>query len=43
MPDITTETASAAAHNNDDLVTKLNGPLDKFITQIESSEDVDKS
>ena len=41
MPDITAEAATAAP-TNDDLVTKLTGPLDKFISQIESIEDVDK-
>ena len=42
MPDLPTAAAPAADSTNDDLVTKLNGPLDKFITQIESSDDADK-
>ena len=36
MPDITAEAAAAVVPNSDDIVTKLNGTLGKFITQIES-------
>ena len=34
--------AGAATRTNDDMVTKLNGSLDTFIKQIETSEDAGK-
>ena len=36
MPPDAAAAAAADATDHDDVVTKLNGPLDKFITQIES-------
>ena len=42
MPDLEAAAAGAATRTNDDMVTKLNGSLDTFIKQIESSEDAGK-
>ena len=36
MPPEAAAAAAAVAPNSDDIVTKLNGPLDKFIAQLES-------